>query len=191
MRRITHDLYVQLGDLKGQIAIADDSASTRLDERIRNESQACARAHVDALGQDIGKMVTELRTDLESVVSQQNQRLADMGRVLEEQNRLLQDQTRQIQDQNRQLQDQNRQISEQDRQIENQNRLLEEQFRRVEAQDQRLAAAQQSMRETASAEAHAIAERVVVNAAKRISDQMAESFLHVLRPYQDQQSKSA
>jgi CheY-like chemotaxis protein len=56
----------------------------------------------------------------------------------------------------------------------------------IDAQNRNIEAIARSIREAAAEEAHAVAERVVMNAAVRISDQMAESFLRVLRQAHNQ-----
>ncbi len=61
----------------------------------------------------------------------------------------------------------------------------------IAAQNRNIEAITQSIRQTAAEEAHAVAERVVMNAAVRISDQMAESFLRVLRQAQNQNQANA
>lgn len=50
------------------------------------------------------------------------------------------------------------------------------------AQNARIERLGSELREAVSVEAHAVSERVVMNAASRISDQIAESILNVLRP---------
>jgi len=52
----------------------------------------------------------------------------------------------------------------------------------IEAQNRRFDILAQTMHQAAVEEAHAVSERVVMSAAARISDQIAESLLRVLRP---------
>jgi CheY-like chemotaxis protein len=56
----------------------------------------------------------------------------------------------------------------------------------INVQNRNIEAIAKSVRQAAAEEAHTVAERVVMNAAVRISDQMAESFLRVLRQAQNQ-----
>jgi CheY-like chemotaxis protein len=56
----------------------------------------------------------------------------------------------------------------------------------INVQNRNIEAIAKSVRQAAAEEAHTVAERVVMNAAVRISDQMAESFLRVLRQAQSQ-----
>jgi CheY-like chemotaxis protein len=127
LRKIAQDLYVQLGELKAQLAVVDGALKSHSDDQVRAIAVEAAQAQTEELSRSIEGMFNTLRADVESVLEQQSKRID---------------------------------------------------------------AIVQAVRETAAEEAHAVAERVVMNAAVRISDQMAESFLRVLRPWQEQQQTS-
>jgi CheY-like chemotaxis protein len=209
LRRITQDLYVQMGELKAQFAVVDDELRAHSEERARTFAQEAAQGQAETLAVNVDKALSELRADFETVLSQHNHRIDEQHRLIELQNQQIEQLTRTLEAQSRAMEERNTQVDNLLRAMEEQSnridsisslleeqggrnetlaKMLEEQNQRTEAmahslQDQhaRLEPMLQAMRESAAQEAHNVAERVVMNAAKRISDQMAESFLRVLQ----------
>ena len=195
LRRITQELYVQMGELKAQFAVVDDELRAHSEERARTYSSEAAQAQAEAVAQNVDKAFSELRADFETVLGQHTHRLEEQHRVIELQNQQIEQLTRTLDAQSRAMEERNtrvdailRAMEEQNNRIDAMSRMLEEQSgrndslsRMLEDQSSRLEPLLQSVRESAADEAHNVAERVVINAAKRISDQMAESFLRVLQ----------
>ncbi len=209
LRRITQDLYVQMGELKAQFAVVDDELRAHSEERARTYANEAAQAQVEVFTANVERAVSELRADFETVLSQHNHRSLEQQRVIDIQNQQIEQLTRTLEAQSRALEERNAQVDAMLRSMEEQNnridtissmleeqsgrgesltRMLEDQngrtesiARALEEQQAKLEPMLHSLREVAAQEAHNVAERVVINAAKRISDQMAESFLRVLQ----------
>jgi methyl-accepting chemotaxis protein len=183
LRRITQDLYV------------DDELRAHSEERARAYATEAAETQTGALMQNIDQAFSELRADFETVLGQHTGRIDEQQKLIESQNQQIEQLTRTIEAQSRSVEEQNarmdtllRSMEEQSGRVDTMSRLLEEaggradtMSRALEEQQARVDSTLQSMRDSAAQEAHNVAERVVMNAAKRISDQMAESFLRVLQ----------
>jgi len=120
MRKITQDLFVQIGELKAQLAHVDAASQSGRDEQhLREVAARAVEPQLDALTRNIDSLLTRLRGDVDELLAVQNQRIDQLS---------------------------------------------------------------QSLRQAVIEEAHAVSERVMMNAAQRISDQIAESILRVLKP---------
>lgn len=209
LRRITQELYVQMGELKAQFAVVDDELRAHSEDRARTYAIEAAQTQAENMAGNIDKAFSELRADFETVLSQHDHRLKEQQRLIELQNQQIEQLTQTLVAQSRGTEERNAQVdallramAEQNNRIDTLSSLLEEQGGRAESltrmledqnlrteamgramedQQTRLEPILQSLREVAAQEAHHVAERVVINAAKRISDQMAESFLRVLQ----------
>jgi len=120
LRRITQDLFVQIGEIKAQLAHSDAAAhSGRDDQHLQQIALRAVEPQLDALGRNVENLLGRLRGDIDELLAVQNQRIDQLS---------------------------------------------------------------QSLRQAVIEEAHAVSERVMMSAAQRISDQIAESLLRVLKP---------
>jgi CheY-like chemotaxis protein len=120
LRKITQDLFVQIAEVKAQIAHVEAANSgVRDEDQIRGIALGVVEPQLDALGRNLEGLLARLRGDIDELLAVQNQRIDQLS---------------------------------------------------------------QSLREAVIEEAHAVSERVMMNAAQRISDQIAESILRVLKP---------
>mgnify|MGYP000562473779 CR=1 FL=1 len=116
LRKITQDLFVQVAEVKAQLAHLD---SARDEEHLRNLALQAVAPQLDAIEQGVETLVQRLRNEIDELLAAQNQRIDQLG---------------------------------------------------------------QSLRQAVIEEAHSVSERVMMNAAQRISDQIADSILRVLKP---------
>lgn len=120
LRKITQDLFVQIGEIKAQLAHVEGAAQSSRDEQyLRDTAVQAVEPQLDSLSRNVDTLLTRLRGDIDELLTAQNQRIDQLG---------------------------------------------------------------QSLRQAVIEEAHAVSERVMMNAAQRISDQIAESILRVLKP---------
>ena len=120
LRKITQDLFVQIGEIKAHLAHAEGAAQSSRDEQyLRDMAVQAVEPQLDSLSRNVDTLLTRLRGDIDELLAAQNQRIDQLG---------------------------------------------------------------QSLRQAVIEEAHAVSERVMMNAAQRISDQIAESILRVLKP---------
>ncbi len=120
LRKITQDLFVQIGEIKAQLAHSDAAAHTSRDEQQLQEIAVRAmEPQLDSLSRNVETLLGRLRDDIDELLAVQNQRIDQLS---------------------------------------------------------------QSLRQAVIEEAHAVSERVMMSAAQRISDQIAESLLRVLKP---------
>lgn len=120
LRKITQDLFVQIAEVKAEIAHVDAaSRGHRDEEHLRNVALRAVEPQLDSLSRNLENLLTRLRGDIDQLLAVQNQRIDQLS---------------------------------------------------------------QSLREAVIEEAHAVSERVMMNAAQRISDQIADSILRVLKP---------
>jgi CheY-like chemotaxis protein len=120
LRKITQDLFVQIAEVKAQIAhVEAASAGFRDEDQIRGIALRAVEPQLDHLSHNIEGLLSRLRGDIDELLAVQNQRIDQLS---------------------------------------------------------------QSLREAVIEEAHTVSERVMMNAAQRISDQIAESILRVLKP---------
>jgi CheY-like chemotaxis protein len=120
LRKITQDLFVQIGEIKAQLAHVEGAAQSSRDEQyLRDTAVQAVEPQLDSLSRNVDILLTRLRGDIDELLAAQNQRIDQLG---------------------------------------------------------------QSLRQAVIEEAHAVSERVMMNAAQRISDQIAESILRVLKP---------
>jgi len=120
LRKITQDLFVQIAEVKAQIAHVEAASSgSRDEEHLRSVALRAVEPQLDHLGRNLEGLLSRLRGDIDELLAVQNQRIDQLS---------------------------------------------------------------QSLREAVIEEAHTVSERVMMNAAQRISDQIAESILRVLKP---------
>ena len=120
LRKITQDLFVQLAEVKAQLAHFEGATQAPRDEQhLRGIAVQAVEPQLDSLSRNIDTLLTRLRGDIDELLAVQNQRIDQLS---------------------------------------------------------------QSLRQAVIEEAHAVSERVMMNAAQRISDQIAESILRVLKP---------
>lgn len=120
LRKITQDLFVQIAEVKAQIAHVEAAHSgSRDEEQVRSIALRAVEPQLDHLGRNLEGLLSRLRGDIDELLAVQNQRIDQLS---------------------------------------------------------------QSLREAVIEEAHTVSERVMMNAAQRISDQIAESILRVLKP---------
>jgi CheY-like chemotaxis protein len=120
LRKITQDLFVQIAEVKAQIAHVEAARDgSRDEEHLRDVALHAVEPQFDALSRNLETLLARLRHDIDELLAVQNQRIDQLS---------------------------------------------------------------QSLREAVIEEAHAVSERVMMNAAQRISDQIAESILRVLKP---------
>jgi hypothetical protein len=120
LRKITQDLFVQIAEIKAQLAHAEAaSRQGRNEEHLQGIALRAVEPQLDALTHNFENLLTRLRGDIDQLLAVQNQRIDQLG---------------------------------------------------------------QSLRQAVIEEAHAVSERVMMSAAQRISDQIAESILRVLKP---------
>ncbi|MFI4980885.1 MAG: hypothetical protein ACHQIO_11085, partial [Nevskiales bacterium] len=120
LRKITQDLFVQIGEIKAQLAHVEGATQSSRDEQhLRDMAVQAVEPQLDSLSRNVDTLMTRLRGDIDEMLAAQNQRIDQLG---------------------------------------------------------------QSLRQAVIEEAHAVSERVMMNAAQRISDQIAESILRVLKP---------
>lgn len=120
LRKITQDLFVQIGELRAQLAHVEGAAHTSRDEQhLHDVAVQAVEPQLDSLSRNIDTLLNRLRGDIDELLAVQNQRIDQLS---------------------------------------------------------------QSLRQAVIEEAHAVSERVMMNAAQRISDQIAESILRVLKP---------
>lgn len=120
LRKITQDLFVQIGEIKAQLAHVEGAArSSRDEQHLRDMAVQAVEPQLDSLSRNVDTLLARLRGDIDELLAAQNQRIDQLG---------------------------------------------------------------QSLRQAVIEEAHAVSERVMMNAAQRISDQIAESILRVLKP---------
>lgn len=120
LRKITQDLFVQIGEIKAQLAHVEGAAQSSRDEQhLRDMAVRAVEPQLDSLSRNVDTLLARLRGDIDELLAAQNQRIDQLG---------------------------------------------------------------QSLRQAVIEEAHAVSERVMMNAAQRISDQIAESILRVLKP---------
>jgi len=125
LRKITQDLFVQIGELKAQLAHVEGAAHISRDEQhLHDVAVQAVEPQLDSLSRNIDTLLNRLRGDIDELLAVQNQRIDQLS---------------------------------------------------------------QSLRQAVIEEAHAVSERVMMNAAQRISDQIAESILRVLKPAAAQQ----
>lgn len=120
LRRITQDLFVQVAEIKAQLAHVEAAGSQSRDEQyLQGVALRAVEPQLDSLTRNFENLLTRLRGDIDQLLAVQNQRIDQLG---------------------------------------------------------------QSLRQAVIEESHAVSERVMMNAAQRISDQIAESILRVLKP---------
>jgi CheY-like chemotaxis protein len=120
LRKITQDLFVQVAEIKAQLAHVEASSRQGRDEQhLQNLALRAIEPQLDALTHNFENLLTRLRGDIDQLLAVQNQRIDQLG---------------------------------------------------------------QSLRQAVIEESHAVSERVMMSAAQRISDQIAESILRVLKP---------
>lgn len=120
LRKITQDLFVQVAEIKAQLAHVEASSRQSRDEQhLQNLALRAVEPQLDTLTHNFENLLTRLRGDIDQLLAVQNQRIDQLG---------------------------------------------------------------QSLRQAVIEESHAVSERVMMNAAQRISDQIAESILRVLKP---------
>jgi len=120
LRKITQDLFVQLAEVKAQIAhVEAANRGPRDEEQLRGIAVRAVEPQLDSLSNNLEALLARLRGDIDELLAVQNQRIDQLS---------------------------------------------------------------QSLRQAVIEEAHAVSERVMMNAAQRISDQIAESILRVLKP---------
>jgi CheY-like chemotaxis protein len=120
LRKITQDLFVQMAEVKAQLAHVEGAArSARDEDKLRSLALSVVEPQLDTLNRNVEGLLTRLRGDIDELLAVQNQRIDQLT---------------------------------------------------------------QSLRQAVIEEAHAVSERVMMNAAQRISDQMADSILRVLKP---------
>ncbi|WP_029919278.1 response regulator [Nevskia soli] len=120
LRKITQDLFVQIGEIRAQLAHVEGAAQSSRDEQhLQDMVVRAMEPQLDSLSRNVDTLLARLRGDVDELLAAQNQRIDQLG---------------------------------------------------------------QSLRQAVIEEAHAVSERVMMNAAQRISDQIAESILRVLKP---------
>lgn len=119
LRRITQDLFVQLAEVKAQVAHFEAAQAPRDEQHLQDIAVRAVEPQLDSLSRNIDTLLVRLRGDIDELLAVQNQRIDQLS---------------------------------------------------------------QSLRQAVIEEAHAVSERVMMNAAQRISDQIAESILRVLKP---------
>ncbi|HZR37793.1 MAG TPA: response regulator [Nevskia sp.] len=120
LRKITQDLFVQLAEVKAQIAhVEAANRGPRDEEQLRGIAVRAVEPQLDSLSNNLEALLARLRGDIDELLAVQNQRIDQLS---------------------------------------------------------------QGLRQAVIEEAHAVSERVMMNAAQRISDQIAESILRVLKP---------
>jgi CheY-like chemotaxis protein len=155
MRKITQDLFVQIAELKAQLAHIEAAQPSRDDERLLSIAGEVAERQMDAVSQHFESTIGQVRTEINQHVRAGDEQLRSLNQRLESSTaRLRVD-------------------------IDEQTRTLAEQLR---AQDQRIEQLSKTLREAVVEEAHSVSERLVMSAAARISEQIAESLLRVLKP---------
>jgi CheY-like chemotaxis protein len=121
LRKITQDLFVQVAEIKAQLAHVDAAAqsSARDEEHLHSIALRVVEPQLDGLTRNVESLLARLRGDIDQLLAVQNQRIDQLS---------------------------------------------------------------QGLRQAVIEEAHAVSERVMMNAAQRISDQIADSILRVLKP---------
>jgi len=119
LRRITQDLFVQLAEVKAQIAHVEAASHGLREDEVHGIAVRAIEPQLDSLSSNLESLLARLRSDIDELLAVQNQRIDQLS---------------------------------------------------------------QSLRQAVIEEAHAVSERVMMSAAQRISDQIAESILRVLKP---------